>query len=299
MNPSLARMRPPSERSVKIAVVPANVNPGRRLHSVRLDRLNWHGDTPESGTLADLGRTEHLLAYAHRKLLWRPRPRVRAQVSVIVAEPKGIQPEIHRGLRYLWWRFFRVLTHDPELLERLPNARFLPFGTTWVGRNAVLDCSKTRNMSLIASDKRHLVGHRLRHTIADWTRRDGLDVDLLGHAYRRIETKIEGLEHYRYSVVIENERRDNYFSEKLLDAFFCDTVPIYWGAPNIGRFFDTRGMVVCQDQRELERAIRTLGAEDYPHFAEFLPANQKRADEFRTYERRAIDAIRREIEATP
>lgn len=282
-----------------IAVLPYGLKPGRRLHSVSLDRLEWFDAQPGSGTVADLGKKDHLLCYPDRKLLWRPRPKVRARVSVLVAEPKGVEPEIHRALPFLWWRFFRVFTHDPLLLERLSNARFLPFGTSWVGRNEEIDRTKTHHMSLIASDKRFLEGHRLRHAIADWSRLEELDVDLLGRAYREIETKQEGLAPYRYSVVIENERRDNYFSEKLLDAFYCDTIPIYWGAPNIDRFFETRGMVVCQNEAELQRAVASLDEDDYRRFAEFLPANKLRADEFPDFAQRGVESLRREIDARP
>ena len=47
--------------------------------------------------------------------------------------------------------------------------------------------------------------------------------------------------------VIENMREPNYFSEKLVDAVLCSTVPIYWGCPNLDRFVDPDGIIqaVC------------------------------------------------------
>jgi hypothetical protein len=279
---------------VKIAGLPYGKRSGTKLHAVPLDTLHWFGVTPPPGTVADLGSEDHLLCYADRRLLFRPRPGVRARVSVLVSEPRGIDPRTHRALRFLWWRYFRVFTFDPVLLEKLPNACFLPYGTSWVDPNGTFDRTKSRHMSLIASDKRVLEGHQLRHTIADWTRTEGLEVDLLGFAYRRIDTKDEGLAPYRFSIVIENERRESYFTEKLIDAFFCDTIPIYWGAPNIGRFFDTRGMIVCESEAELKRAVASVGEADYLRCAEFLPANQTAALEYWGYEGRAVEQLRRE-----
>jgi len=39
-------------------------------------------------------------------------------------------------------------------------------------------------------------------------------------------TRPRALTPYRYSVVIENVREPGYFSEKLVDALLCGTVPI-------------------------------------------------------------------------
>ena len=42
-------------------------------------------------------------------------------------------------------------------------------------------------------------------------------------------------------MVIENIRRDYYFSEKLVTAIAAGCVPIYWGCPSIAHFFDPEG----------------------------------------------------------
>jgi hypothetical protein len=47
--------------------------------------------------------------------------------------------------------------------------------------------------------------------------------------------------------VIENDRAPNYFTEKLIDCFALGTIPIYWGCPNIGDFFDARGIITMED----------------------------------------------------
>lgn len=50
--------------------------------------------------------------------------------------------------------------------------------------------------------------------------------------------KLPGLERYRYSLVLENSSQMNYWTEKLADALLAWCVPVYWGCPNIGDFFD-------------------------------------------------------------
>ena len=179
----------------------------------------------------------------------------------------------------------------------LPNGRFLPFGTTWVDTKLDHSRSKTRRMSLIASTRRELEGHAMRHRIADWIRQAGQDVELLGYAYRPLETKTEGLAPYRFSVVIENSRHSGYFTEKLLDAFFCDTVPIYWGAPDISSFFDTRGMIVCETADQIRSAVASLTTADYERCMAFMPANRQAALALVDYEGNAANIIRRDVQS--
>lgn len=44
-------------------------------------------------------------------------------------------------------------------------------------------------------------------------------------------------------VIIENSREVNYFPEIIMDAIFAGAVPVYWGSPNIGDFFDIQGII--------------------------------------------------------
>lgn len=51
--------------------------------------------------------------------------------------------------------------------------------------------------------------------------------------------KLSGLADYRYHLVIENGSLPHYWTEKIADAFVANCFPFYWGAPNIGEYFDT------------------------------------------------------------
>ena len=94
-------------------------------------------------------------------------------------------------------------------------------------------------------------------------RAEGLPVDVMGRGYKPFDTKAEGLAPYRYSLIIENVQERNYFTEKLVDAVLCRTVPIYWGCPNIGDFMDTSGMILCQSEAEMQAALLAMSEEDY------------------------------------
>ena len=136
----------------------------------------------------------------------------------------------------------------------------LPFGTTWVPVDGSIDTTKTRRMSLIASGKRDLPGHLLRHELVSHIREENLDVEVLGRGYVPFEDKADGLAPYKFSVVIENVQEPHYFTEKLIDAILCETVPIYWGCRNIEDFIDPSCMIRCNNKEELIAAIE--GADD-------------------------------------
>lgn len=50
-------------------------------------------------------------------------------------------------------------------------------------------------------------------------------------------TKWDGLQDYSYSIAIENSYKENYFSEKFTDCILSWTIPIYYGCPNIEKYF--------------------------------------------------------------
>ena len=86
-----------------------------------------------------------------------------------------------------------------------------------------------------------------------------LQVQVLGRGYNPFEHKQDGLLPYRYSVVIENVQEVDYFTEKLLDCMLCGTLPIYWGAPNIEKYFDVAGMIICNSLIDLQQAVVRVG----------------------------------------
>lgn len=46
-----------------------------------------------------------------------------------------------------------------------------------------------------------------------------------------------------FHLVVENVSQRDYFTEKLLDCLLTLTLPIYWGCPNLGEYFDLQGII--------------------------------------------------------
>jgi hypothetical protein len=70
--------------------------------------------------------------------------------------------------------------------------------------------------------------------------------------------KSEGLIPYMYSIVLENDKYPSYFTEKLTDCFVTGTIPIYRGAPDIGDYFDTSGMIIVDSIDDIMNVLREL-----------------------------------------
>jgi hypothetical protein len=260
-----------------VCILPYRHAKGLRLARVRLAEMDWPLGRPEGlgdRTLADLAPTDHLIAPPRAALVLGLTQATTARVSVMVLEPRAIHGKYLVLLRRFHRRFHRILTGDRQLLDAVPNAVRFPVGGSWVPEWPGLDVAKTRMCSLIASAKRRLPGHALRHEMVSWVRGTGQDVEVMGHGYRSFAAKSEGLAAYRYSVVIENSQEENYFTEKLVDAMLCKTVPIYWGCPNIGDYFDVRGMILCRSAAEIRTAVGAMSVQGYDDRLPLLEANR-------------------------
>jgi len=72
-----------------------------------------------------------------------------------------------------------------------------------------------------------------------------------------------------FSVVMENESVPNYYTEKVTDCFAVGTVPIYWGATNIGHRFDDRGIISLDDNFDID----SLSADLYESMKPYIQNN--------------------------
>ncbi|SLN28395.1 Glycosyltransferase family 10 (fucosyltransferase) [Roseovarius albus] len=267
---------------------------GLRPGSFPLEKLDWPLGEPEGlagKSLRDLGPEDHLIMLPQDLVHFRPGFGIKAKVSILVMEPGVIHGKHMRKLRWSHRLFYKVLTCNEDLLSRIPNGAFFPAGDTWAGNWKTADRTKTKMCSLIASNKRSQEGHKLRHDMVEWIQTQGLDVDVMGRGYKPFEEKIDGLAPYRFSIVIENVRERNYFTEKLIDALLCSTVPIYWGCPNIRDFFDTNAMIICETAEEVRVAVQNMSAEHYEQVRPALDASLETALYYAKFKRRAAEAV--------
>lgn len=173
--------------------------------------------------------------------------------------------------------FDYVLTHQKSLLDLNRNFLFYPLGGSWIHNSDWNIYPKTQLVSLIASNKKELPGQKLRHEIA---KNYNDKISLYGHAYKTIQSKLIAHRDYYYSVVIENCCEDYYFSEKLIDALACGSVPIYWGCPSIAKFFDAQGIITFNSIEEFHEILNNISPQDYASRLQAVKRNLELARQY-------------------
>jgi hypothetical protein len=145
------------------------------------------------------------------------------------------------------------LANDPEIIEKCDNAVLFPFGDCWVPTQEQKIHDKTKLLSIVASAKRYLPGHQLRHDVMSSI---GKKMDIYGRCCNYIENKADALRDYKFNVCIENLQHPNWFTEKLIDCLRTGTVPIYWGCPNISDYFNTEGFIIVNNLNDIINELK-------------------------------------------
>ena len=199
-------------------------------------------------------------------------------------------------------KFDTILTFDKILLDTLPNAKFCnaegitafsvfpnsmnipPYYPKIVNE---FNVSKTIQMFpkknfnravCITSAKAFLPGHNIR---LNFIKNSQDKIDLYGRGIKEIKSKLDVMHDYAFCLAIENNtsQDDYYFTEKFLECIVTGTIPIYYGCPNISKFFDTRGILTFNTQKELDNILDNLNEEKYNLMLEYARANYKKAVE--------------------
>lgn len=154
--------------------------------------------------------------------------------------------------------FDTIFTHNSTVLE-LPHAKWIPGGGIWIGGyggGQIKIYDKSKKISLVSSRKNMCELHRFRTRLCQCLR-----VDVMGTIVNKPIKIIESLRDYHYSIIIENNIDDLYFTEKLLNCFATGTIPIYLGATSINTIFDGRG-IISVNELGMDKAIE-MATEDY------------------------------------
>lgn len=206
----------------------------------------------------------------------------------MLTESRTIVPkdyEVFHRNRGLEKDFRYIFTYDDRILNEIENARFYPVAAgIWnsemrEGRYR----EKDRDLSILSSDKVMCALHRFRLELARLCKREGL-ADTFGRfdGGGYVEKVDETLNRYRFSMIIENDVSDYYFSERLTSCFAAQTVPVYLGARRIGDFFNTDGMILLgsADLEEAEGLIAECTRERYEAMLPAVLDNYERVKEY-------------------
>ena len=209
---------------------------------------------------------------------------------VYLIVPNDIQDERNRAIFFYKKTYDFLLTHDDFLLQRIPDAYLLEFGSCWA-KNYVLT-QKDFAVSFVCGGKMITQGHMLRRAI--WENENAItsikknfyiSSNFSGNlsnpkSYPMLRSDKNALFNSQFHICIENSRQTNFFTEKLIDAIYTKTIPIYYGCNNISDWFDTRGLILVNSLEETIDVIRNLKEATYNQMLPYVEENYTRSLRF-------------------
>lgn len=193
-----------------------------------------------------------------------------------------------------------ILAWDKRVLAACPNAVLFPQGNcTWMDPNFKpwdmsytlrvpsepyhnpMECDgslKKFQVSFITSSKVNTSGHRLRQEIYE-----KLPVSVNGMPVMKhrsppyIPSKKVLLDEYQYFITPQNASQDNWFDDKIIDALVAKTIPLYWGCPNLGDFFNMDGILHFKTYDEMLYMLNNLTPTYYAEHYAAVQDNFERA----------------------
>ena len=231
----------------------------------------------------------------------------RDEITVLyLSEPDviyGLADRIIGDNNYNYFDF--IFTFNKKVLAACPNAIKFEFGTTWIHDYNFK--TKRFGVSTIIGHKRKTYGHLLRYHL--WLRRKEITIPLC--FYISAHGGPENVDGYpvlgkemndklvaygsQYHIAIENSNEDYYFSEKLIDCFQTKAVPIYWGCPSIGEYFNTDGMIIVGDIDEMIYKVNSLKPGNYEKMAGAIEENYELSKKFLVYSRDRLKGKLKEL----
>ena len=91
------------------------------------------------------------------------------------------------------------------------------------------------------------------------------------------------LKEYRYSIIIENDESDYFFSEKITNCFAAQTIPIYVGAKKIGQFFNKDGIIQISSGQlsDLDEILKCCTPRNYEERIPAILDNYERVHQYK------------------
>lgn len=192
-----------------------------------------------------------------------------------------------------------IITWNENVFLACPNAVKYVFGTCRWSTNPQDHCDvsqKRFEVSYLTSSKTMCPGHLFRHDIFRALPDRVGSIAVTKHmSPPEIPDKKTMLYPFQFSIVMENVKRKNWITEKLIDCLVSRTVPIYHGAPNVAEWFDDRGILSFNTHQELIGILEGLNPNSYNERLNAIEYNLHEAMKYTDLHSRVDEAIRRRL----
>lgn len=80
----------------------------------------------------------------------------------------------------------------------------------------------------------------------------------LNNIGRRVGDKLEFCKQYKFTIACENSVYPGYSTEKIIQAFIAETVPIYWGNPYVEKDFNSNSFINCHSLTSIQAIVEKV-----------------------------------------
>tara|TARA_R110001599_G_scaffold353117_4_gene590309 strand:+ start:302 stop:1081 length:780 start_codon:yes stop_codon:yes gene_type:complete len=189
--------------------------------------------------------------------------------------------------------FDLILAWDKNILSKCGNSKKFIFGSSWINQDKFV-ANKSNQISFLTSNKLfgNVVGHKLRHEVFNKLSNQYNDFTVLKlMTPPRIEDKSIMFTEAKYSIIVENVSSQNWVTEKLIDCLVTKTIPLYWGCPNVGDYFNESGILTFTSFEELLILLNSLTIGHYESLVDVVNENYLKSLEYVDFHSRVGDVI--------
>jgi hypothetical protein len=258
--------------------------------------IDWNRSNPTS---------ESLVCFTNEQILSEERKLIpKSQRVALLYESRDTMSWLYRDVEKVISDFKYFFTHEKNYLEKFSNTRWIPGNGIWIGNDygggARGIQQKDRLLSFLTSNKQTTSLQKLRVLLAqELGASSQYNVDVYhrsSYAFDYISAS-QCLSRYNFSIIIENTRSPWYFTEKILNCFAVGTIPIYLGANEIDRFFNSDGIIDLLSRSQLlSEVLPALSQSYYMSKIEAVEDNFEKSLEFLSIEKVIFDTLNRELE---
>lgn len=200
-----------------------------------------------------------------------------------LCESKSIVPYDFDFIKSIEHKYDYIFTHDRRLIESNPNKFLFVIPASWrkhfPDNHVNFYENKEKIVSFAYSNKRITKGHNYRHELGQIL---GDKVNQMGTGTNSPFPQLERVlayKDYMFTLIVENDDYDYYFSEKIMEPYWAGTIPIYWGGGHddkqIKKVFniDLNGIITFSTTEELLQIIDNLSPELYASKIESVKKN--------------------------
>ena len=210
-------------------------------------------------------------------------------------EARSILPETFRKLQELEDNFDYILTWYHNLLESNPKKyKCIVTGSTRIMEADRKIYTKSKLCSLLVSKQKTTEAHRFRHQLANMLQYSSIkeDITIFGGNFTPFETKLEAHRDFMFSIVITNSCENSYFTEYIIDCFMCGTIPVFYGAPNIGEYFNIDGILHFTKLEDIFSLLPKITSEYYNSKLDAIKDNFERAKKYASTDDMLADILK-------